>query len=205
MKLKNTLGLAVALGMATMLSGCEQTEDPAVVAAETAADEAEIDSAARTKLAAEEAELKDELTKAQAKDPSIKDMYYGTDENGNKVLHVIRELPAEPGKPPQTHDSAMPMMQGMLLGMLMSNMMNNNYGNYSRQYGGNGNYSSRSYNSSDARRQRNVATGGYSSAVRNNVSRSYVSSRPSSAYSSRSSGALSGGSSARSGGYSAGG
>lgn len=202
MKLKNTLGLAVALGLSTIfLTGCEQQEDPSA----TAADEADIDSAARTKIAAEESELKEELTKAQEKDPSIKDMYYSADEDGQKVLHIVRELPAQPGQPPQSHDSAVPMMQGMVLGMLMSNMMNGGYGNYSRQYGGSGSYQSRSYNTADARRQRNMATGSYSSSVRSSTAKSYVSSRPTSSYSTRSAGALSGGSSARSGGYSAGG
>lgn len=202
MKMKNTLGLAVALSLSTVfLAGCEPQEDPEA----TAADEADIDSAARTKIASEEAELKEELTKAQEKDPSIKDMYYSADDDGQKVLHIVRELPAQQGQPPQSHDSAVPMMQGMVLGMLMSNMMNGSYGNYARQYGGSGNYSSRSYNTSDARRQRNMASGSYSSAVRSSTAKSYVSSRPTSAFSTRSSGALSGGSSARAGGYSAGG
>ncbi|QNR53812.1 hypothetical protein phiK7A1_022c [Pseudomonas phage phiK7A1] len=201
MKLKNTLGLALALSLPLMLVGCEAEPDPAA----TAADEADIDSAARQKLNADEAELKEELKKAQEKDPTIKDMYYSVDDDGQKILHIVRELPKEEGKPAQSHDSAVPMMQGMLLGMLMSNMMNNNYGNYSRQYGGNGSYNSRSYNSSDARRQRNTATSGYVAATRSSAARSYVSSRPSSAYSSRSSGALSSSSSARSSGYSGGG
>jgi len=202
MKLKNTLGLAVALGLSTIfLAGCEPQDDPEA----TPADEADIDSAARTKIASEEAELKEELTKAQEKDPSIKDMYYSADDDGNKVLHIVRELPPQQGQPPQSHDSAVPMMQGMVLGMLMSNMMNGGYGNYARQYGGSGTYNSRSYNTSDARRQRNMATGSYSSAVRSSTAKSYVSNRPTSAFSTRSSGALSGGSSARAGGYSAGG
>lgn len=200
MKLRNTLGLAMAAILSLGLMGCD-TENPE----DTAKDEADIDSATRAKLNQEDAELKDELKKAQEKDPTIKDMYYSTDAQGQKVLHIVRQLPAEEGKPPQSHDSAVPMMQGMLLGMLMSNMMNNNYSNYARQYGGSGTYSSRSYNSSDARRQRNVGTSAYAAQARQSTARSYVSSRPSSAYSTRSAGALSGGSSARSGGYSAGG
>lgn len=204
MKLKNTLGLAIAMLIpAFALSGCEAEPDPQ----STASDNADIDSAARQKLNAEDAELKDELKKAQEKDPTIKDMYYSVDDNGQKILHIVRELPKEEGKPAQSHDSAMPMMQGMVLGMLMSNMMNGGggYSNYSRQYGGNGSYSSRSYNSSDARRQRNTATSGYVAATRSSTARTFVSSRPSSAYSSRSSGALSSSSSARAGGYSGGG
>lgn len=113
MKLKNTLGLAVALGISTIfLVGCEPQEDPAA----TAADEADIDSAARTKIAAEEAELKEELTKAQEKDLSIKDMYYSADEDGQKVLHIVRELPPQEGKPPQSHDSAVEQHQDLVQG-----------------------------------------------------------------------------------------
>ena len=200
MKLRNTLGLAMAAILSLGLMGCDGANPE-----DTAKDEADIDSATRAKLNQEDAELKDELKKAQEKDPTIKDMYYSTDSSGQKMLHIVRQLPPEEGKPQQSHDSAVPMMQGMLLGMLMSNMMNNNYSNYSRQYGGSGNYSSRSYNTSDARRQRNVGTSAYASATRQSTARTYVSSRPSSAYSTRTAGALSGGSSARAGGYSAGG
>lgn len=200
MKLLKFAGLAMALTLPMMLAGCD-VENPE----ETAKDEADIDANTRAQLNKDDAELKDELAKAQAKDPSIKDMYYGVDDEGNKVVHVVREVKDEKTGQMQSHDSSMPMLQGMVLGMLMSNMMNNNYGNYSRQYGGSGNYSSRMYNSSESRSYRNQATSRYSASTRSVMQRSYVSSRPSSAYSTRSSGAFSSSSSARSGGYSAGG
>lgn len=200
MKLKNTLAVAMMMAMPFMLAGCDQ-ENPE----ETAKDEADIDANTRAALNKDDVELKDELAKAQAKDPSIKDMYYGVDDAGNKVVHVVREVKDEATGQMKSHDSAMPMLQGMVLGMLMSNMMNGSYGNYNRQYGGSGNYSSRMYNSSESRSYRNSATSRYSAATRSTMQRSYVSSRPSSAYSTRSAGALAGGSSARAGGYSAGG
>lgn len=189
MKLKNTLGIAMVMCLPFMLVGCDQ-ENPE----ETAKDEADIDANTRAQLNKDDAELKEELAKAQAKDPSIKDMYYGTDDEGNKVVHVIREVKDPATGVAQAHDSTMPMMQGMLLGMLMSNMMN-----------GGGGYSSRMYPMSESRNYRNSATSRYSSSTRSAMQRSYVSSRPSSAYSTRSAGALSSSSSARSGGYSAGG
>lgn len=86
MKLRNTLGLAMAAIIAMGLMGCD-SENPE----ETAKDEADIDANTRAAMNKDDAELKEELAKAQAKDPSIKDMYYGVDDDGNKVLHVIRE------------------------------------------------------------------------------------------------------------------
>lgn len=192
MKLLKFAGLAVALSLPMMLAGCEQ-ENPE----ETAKDEADIDANTRAAMNQDEVELKEELAKAQAKDPSIKDMYYSTDDEGNKVVHVIREVKDPATGQAQAHDTTAPMLQGMVLGMLMSNMMNNNFAG--------GGYSSRSYPMSESRNYRNQATSRYSGYTRSIQARSYVSARPGSAYSTRSAGAFSSSSSARSGGYSAGG
>lgn len=192
MKLRNTLGLAMAAIIAMGLVGCE-AENPE----ETAKDEADIDANTRAAMNQDDAELKEELAKAQAKDPSIKDMYYGTDDEGNKVLHVIREVKDPATGQVQAQNTTAPMLQGMVLGMLMSNMMNNNFAG--------GGYSNRSYPMSESRNYRNQATSRYSGYTRSIQARSYVSARPGSAYSTRSAGAFSSSSSARSGGYSAGG
>lgn len=197
MKLKNTLGLAMAAIIATGLAGCEVEPDPL----ETAADEADIDSQARQKLNAEEAELKEELAKAQAKDPSIKDMYYSVDGDGNKVLNIIRETKDPSTGEVKAHNDIMPLVTGMALGMLMSNMMNP-MGGYNQGYRP---IYSNSYSRDEERRRKNVATSGYAGFVRSSTAKTYISSRPSSAYSTRSSGVFSSSSSARTGGYSAGG
>lgn len=197
MKLKNTLGLVIAMSMPLFLAGCEPAEDPQA----TAADEADIDSQTRTKLNQEEAELKEELKKAQEKDPSIKDLYYSIDDNGNKVLNIVRETKDPATGQAQAHNDMMPLVTGMALGMLMSNMMNP-MGGYNPGYRP---MSSNTYPMTDQRRRKNVATGGYAGAVRASTARTYVSSRPTSSYSTRSTGALSSSSSARAGGYSAGG
>lgn len=196
MKLKNTLGLAMAAIIATGLVGCEAEPNPA----DTAADEADIDSQARQKLNAEETELKEELKKAQAKDPTIKDMYYSVDDAGNKQLNIVRETKDPKTGESTAHSDVMPLITGMALGMMMGNMMNAG-GGYNSGYGPR---HSSSYSMSDERRRKNMATSSYVSSVRSSTARSYVSSRPSSAYSSRSSGALSSSSSARSSGYSGG-
>jgi len=192
MKLLKFAGLAGALAFSTIfLTGCE-AENPE----ETAKDEADIDANTRAALNQDEVELKEELAKAQAKDPSIKDMYYGVDDDGNKVLNVIREV-KDPATGAMQAQQTSSMMNGMVLGMLMGHMMSNNFNG--------GGMSSRSYPMSESRNYRNQATSRYSSATRSTMARSYVSARPSSAYSTRSAGALSSSSSARSGGYSAGG
>jgi hypothetical protein len=192
MKQLKYVALAGALAFSSIfLSGCEQ-ENPE----ETAKDEADIDANTRAALNQDEVELKEELAKAQAKDPSIKDMYYGVDDEGNKVLHVIREV-KDPATGQVQAQQTSSMMNGMVLGMLMGHMMSNNFSG--------GGMMNRSYPMSESRNYRNQATSRYSGYSRTVQARSYVSSRPSSAYSTRSAGAFSSSSSARSGGYSAGG
>jgi hypothetical protein len=189
------MALALAVGSMT-LTACDESDPEA-----TAQDEADIDSKARSQVNADEAELKEELAKAQAKDPSIKDMYYGVDDDGNKVLHIVREVKDEKTGQVQAHSDVMPLVTGMALGMMMGNMMNNN-GGYNSGYAPR---SSSSYNMDDERRRKNTAMGGYVASTRTSVSRSYVSSRPTSSYSTRSSGVFSSSSSARGGSYSGGG
>lgn len=197
-KIVNGIALGTfVLVSATTLTGCEPTEDPQA----TAADEADIDSQTREKINAEEAELKEELRKAQEKDPTIKDLYYSVDDQGNKVLNIVRETKDPATGETKAHSDVMPLVTGMALGMLMGNMMASG-GGYNPGYRP---MSSTTYSPSEARRRKNVATGGYAGYVRSSTARSYVSSRPTSSYSTRSTGAVSSSSSARAGGYSAGG
>ena len=199
MKLAKYTALALAVSLGTLtLAGCDDVEDPSA----TQADNADIDSQARLKVANDDAELKAELAKAQEKDPSIKDMYYTMDENGNKTLHIVRVEKDEQGNE-QARDHSVGMAQGMLLGMIMGQLMSNPMGrgyNYMS-------YPPQSYPYSQYRQRKNTAVSSYVAGTRRSVARSYVSSRPSSAYaiSSRSSGAFHSSGSARSGGYSAGG
>lgn len=193
----NKLSLAVAMGMSLFLTGCNE-------AAQTFTPE-QINSATRTQLNQDDAELKQALKDAQAKDPTIKDMYYSVNEKGEKELNIIREV-----KDPKTGESmassaVWPLLGGMAAGMLISNMMQGGAmrGGYAPSY----NYT-RSY--ADERRRKNAAMSSYSGYVRNNTvrsfnSKSYGSSYKSSSSSTRSAGVFSGSSSARSSGYSAGG
>lgn len=193
MKLKNTLGLAIALAAPVFLAGCDESE---------ADKQANIDAATRSALNSDDAELKKALADAQAKDPSIKDVYYSVDENGQRQLNIVREV-----KDPKTGETSMmndmlPLIGGMAAGMLIANMMNSGGGYRGVQ-------PSRSYSSqAEYRRKKNYAASGYAGHVRQNTTRGYA--KNPSAYKStnvagRSAGAFSSSSSARSSGYSAGG
>lgn len=191
----NKLSLAVAMGMSLFLTGCNE-------AAETFTPE-QVNSATRTQLNQDDAELKKALAEAQAKDPTIKDMYYSVNDKGEKELNIVREV-----KDPKTGESnamsqVWPLLGGMAAGMLISNMMQGGgmRGGYAPSYS-----YTRSYD--DERRRKNAAMSSYSGYVRNNTVRSFTSkSYSSKSYSSstRSAGAFNGASSSRSSSYSSGG
>jgi hypothetical protein len=191
--MKLTHALALPLVATTLfLTGCEDESTK----------QANIDSATRSALNSDDAELKDALRQAQAKDPSVKDVYYSVDENGQKQLNIVREV-----KDPKTGETSMmndmlPLMAGMAAGALLMSALSPG-GGFNRGY-----QPTRSYSSySEYRRKKNSATSGYAGYVRQSTSRGYA--KNPSAYKStnvsRSSGAFSSSSSARSSGYSAGG
>lgn len=202
------LAIAVALSI-PLLTGCQEEKDPDIMAAAT--NKQEIDAQVRQKIAQEDKELKEELTKLQAKDPAVKDMYYNTGENGQKEVVIVREVVDKTTGHSSMVESVFPMMAGMMLGQMMASsmMMNAMAMSQMGNYGGGGysGYRSRSYPSSEYRNHRNTARSNYNSSVRNTTAKAYNSSRPVARPSvgARSSGIFSSGSSARSSGYSAGG
>lgn len=155
----------------------------------------------------EQTDLKQTLTELQSKDPYVKDAYYGVDEKGDKVLHVVREEANG-----QASDMIWPLIGGAATGFALAKLMNS--------YGGYGGYSNlsqpvgRTYyqNTEDERRKRrNVVVSGYNSYLMNNA-RSTIRMQPNykttmakAVVSSRSSGIFSGGTGSRSSGYSLGG
>lgn len=207
---KLALASAVALS-ALALTGCQEEQDPDLTAKPPVSD-ADVDSVTRAAIAKDERELKEELAKAQAKDPSVKDMYYKTDEQGNKEVVIVREVVDKATGQTSMMESVFPMMAGMMLGQMMASSMMMNamamsqMGNHNSGYGRHQSYSSQQY-----RQRKNMATSAYASSMRSNTQRSMNSARYSgsrssaSSLSSRSSGAFSSSSSARSSGYSAGG
>ena len=75
----------------------------------------------------EQAELKEYLAQMQAKDPSIVDAYYGVDENGEKVLHVIQKdesSTASDGSGSALSSFMWSMAGGLTGAMLMNAFMN---------------------------------------------------------------------------------
>lgn len=221
--MKKTVLAAAITAASVLLVGCEP-EEPSQEEVQAYVD-GEAQKVVRTKMAADEAELKDALVQMQSVDPSIKDIYYAIDDKGNRVLHVVHTNssssdPASTGSTsPQpsggqqavadssVSDMVWPMVGGMAAGALAASMMKSgSLSSFSHQ---NPPMSNRVYREEERRRERNVATSGYVNSMmggaRNSVrsSPNFKSSMRSTVISSRSS-AIFAGSSARAGGYSAG-
>ena len=191
---KLVVGLAMG-AMAVSLAGCEP-QDYSYVDEE---DQKSIAALAEAELAAEKQELRDALAKLKESDPEISDLYTSVNEQGEKVVHVVKETADG------VQEEQMAMMNGMVLGMLMGQMMNaggyNNYANANRST-----ITRTSYTRDVYRNKRNSASTNAYVASRSRAAASY---RSSSAFqskiSARSSAAFASSSSARAGGYSSGG
>jgi hypothetical protein len=216
--------LAAAIAAASIfIAGCEEQEPTPEEKAAYINSEAE--KQVRAQVSADETELKTALVQMQSVDPSIKDIYYGLDDKGNRVLHVVHQndkpsastSTAAPSSstPGQTvaatsdvSDMVWPMVGGMAAGALAVSMMKS--GSFSSFASNNPPASSRVYREEERRKERNVATSGYVNTMmggaRSSVTRNpnFGSSMRSSVIGSRSSGIFSSSSSARAGGYSAG-
>lgn len=186
--------LAVAIG-SIVLMGCDQ-QSPNFTEFDDK-DLTTIDSNVRVALNQEQEELKKALADLQAKDPSVKDVFYTVNEAGEKVLTVVRE--AADGT---MESSVFPFVAGMLLGNMIGNM--NAAGGYSSYHARHKPYNYR-YPSSDYRKRKNAAIASYTTYTRTTVTRAYKST-PSyqSRLSARSSAVFSSSGSSRSTGYSSG-
>lgn len=199
---KHTL---LALAVASIaLTGCDDTPSP---------DEElhYLDQAAgaevRKQTQEEQTDLKNTVTELQAKDPSVKDAYYGVNANGDKELHVVRD-----NGDGQVSDMVWPLIGGAVTGFALAKLMNS--------YGGYSGYTSVAHpvnqtyyanNDDERRKRRNVVVSGYNGWMMNNA-RSTIRMQPNyrttmkaAVVSSRSSGIFTGGSGSRSSGYSLGG
>lgn len=151
---------AVALTAgAALLSGCEQEVSGKDM-------EAYVEEKAKSDTMAEVAkgdtELANQLAELKKADPTVKDAYYGVDENGVKQLHVITQKEGEE----KSQDSMWPLVAGLAGGALIGSIMSN---------GGVSNYartappaSSGYYSRDDERKRRNTYTSGYVGSVMNN-------------------------------------
>ncbi|MFY3552211.1 hypothetical protein [Achromobacter insolitus] len=125
----------------------------------------------RSQLANDEVELKAELARLQATDPTVKDLYYGTDAEGNRVVHVVQQRESDSTATTSSF-SAGNMMLGMLIGHMLSSGSVSNYANshppVSKVAG---------QSPEDQRRSRNLATGAHATAAMQR-NRSYATQNP---------------------------
>jgi hypothetical protein len=165
--------IVLAALAATALVGCDDgspsAEEEKAYVDDTAG------SQTREQLAADEKDLADTLKELQSKDPTVKDVYFSYDENGNKVLHVVRE--EANGK---NNDSVWPMVgaaaAGMAGGYLLAKAMNSS-GGYQQYQQANRPLSTQHYDEDERRKKRNYAGSAYNAALLNN-NRSAVRSSP---------------------------
>lgn len=167
------IAAATLAASAALLSGCEQEVSGKEM--ETYVEEkARTDSTAQ--ISKEDAELKSQLAKLQAQDPTVKDAYYGVDENGNKQLHVITQQEGEE----KSESSVWPLVAGMAGGYLLGSMLSSGG---VQQYAQTRPPVSRNYYYSreDERKKRNTYSSAYmGSVIANNRSAIYKSTPPNS-------------------------
>jgi len=70
----------------------------------------------------EQAQLRQELARLQAADPSVKDVYYGVGEDGERVLNVVREQTNSDGST-SISSTVWPLLGGLAAGALITKMI----------------------------------------------------------------------------------
>lgn len=196
--MKNNTLLALAATTAA-LTGCGNEDSPPKAPAPPPVPQVAPPVESRAQLSAESTELKAELARLQAADPSVKDLYYGVDEAGNRVLHVVRETPNATAE-----SSIWPLVGGMAIGALIGSMISSGgVNNYARQHPPT--RTSSYYSREDERRQRNSTTARYNESLQKRLTPVTAAPvRPAAEISTRSSSVFSGSSSSRSSSYSGG-
>ncbi|MNU72262.1 hypothetical protein D3C71_617170 [compost metagenome] len=182
--------IALALVAAAALTGCEPAQPSADEERAYVDDEAA--KQVRQTLASDEEDRKKTLAELQAKDPSIKDVYFSYNEKGEKQIHIVKETASG-----QNSDSIWPLVGGMATGYLLAQAMNGMGGmnNYSQRYKPSG-YSS--YAEDERRRRMNSVSSANTTMMMNQArtsvrsSPNYTSSMSKTVMSSRSSGVMAG-------------
>jgi hypothetical protein len=182
--------IALALVAAAALTGCEPAQPSADEERAYVDDEAA--KQVRQTLASDEEDRKKTLAELQAKDPSIKDVYYSYNEKGEKQIHIVKETANG-----QNSDSIWPLVGGMATGFLLAQAINGMGGmnNYSQRYKPSG-YSS--YAEDERRRRMNSVSSANTTMMMNQArtsvrsSPNYTSSMSKTVMSSRSSGVMAG-------------
>lgn len=183
--------LIALLVSSIVLAGCGKSdaEIQAEQAAQAAALEQIAQQNAKQRQEAEDAELAGVVAELKKGDPLIKDAYYGYNEKGDRVLHVVRENPPEPvqaqapqyapgangqpviinNQPAQqasggVSESIWPLAAGVGAGMLLAQAMNSSggYNNYQQSHRP---YSNSYYSDNDYRRERTKVVNNYHTTV----------------------------------------
>lgn len=180
----------IALMVASIvLTGCGKSDEE--IRQEQAAQAAQLEliaqQNAKAQQEADDLELAGVITELKKGDPLIKDAYYGYNEKGDRVLHVVRENPPEPvqaqpqyqqganGQPviinntqpaasSGVSESVWPLLAGAGAGMLLANAMNSGggYNNYQQNHRP---YSNNYYSDNDYRRERTQVVNNYHTTV----------------------------------------
>lgn len=183
--------LIALLISSVVLAGCGKSDEEIrqEQAAQAAALEQIAQQNAKAQQEADELELAGVVAELKKGDPLIKDAYYGYNEKGDRVLHVVRENPPEPvqaqapqyqqgangqpviinNQPAQqassgVSESVWPLLAGAGAGMLLANAMNSSggYNNYQQSHRP---YSNNYYSDNDYRRERTKVVNNYHTTV----------------------------------------
>lgn len=136
-----------------LLTGCDNSHDPQLPKSAAADFSTELRQTNAEVVpgagAQDQTELKESLAQLQATDPTVKDMYYGVGENGERVVHVVREEQNSEGVS-SVSSSVWPLLGGMAVGALVANMVSS--GGVSKFASSNPPYRANSYFSRDDER-----------------------------------------------------
>lgn len=183
--------LIALLISSVVLAGCGKSDSE--IAAEKAAYAANLEQIAqqnaKQQQEADELELAGVIAELKKGDPLIKDAYYGYNEKGDRVLHVVRDNPVQPQAPQQQYaqqgangqpviinnqpaqqaasgvsESVWPLLAGAGAGMLLAQAMNSG-GGYNSYQQSHRPYSNNYYNDNDYRRERSTTVNNYRTTV----------------------------------------
>jgi hypothetical protein len=165
---RTVLVLTTASMASVLLSACDNSTPPPKPVAEISTSMEStpaVQSQEATQLRAENDDLRNELAKLQAVDPNVKDAYYGVDENGERVLHVVSEE-TNGASASSISSTIWPLLGGMAAGAVIAKMASS---------GGVSNYASHYpparaqsfYSRDDERAERNRAYDSYRSRYQN--------------------------------------
>lgn len=202
--------LIALLISSVVLAGCGKSDSE--IAAEKAAYAAQLEQIAqqnaKQQQEADDLELAGVIAELKKGDPLIKDAYYGYNEKGDRVLHVVRDNPVQPQAPQQQYtqqgangqpviinnqpaqqaasgvsESVWPLLAGAGAGMLLAQAMNSG-GGYNSYQQNHRPYSNNYYNDNDYRRERSTVVNNYRTTVVQQT-RTQVRSNPTTAYQSQ--------------------